>query len=143
MNAAYPLTIDKEEFLPFGEEGELYVVHGWVPQGMLLEGALASLVEQTSWGEVAEGLDERPLRWLENDDGKPDDVYEKEVQAGFMALHLGTVLYGWARFWESGEREAPDDAYSVRYEDGGVDLSLDPAKENDPRWEHSTWLREH
>lgn len=125
MDASYPEGIDHHEFLPFGEEGGLYVVRGTHDPDVMLQGVFAALIEQVGYYEaadfIAEESGERVLSWNEDDSDKPDEQYHAEVRAAFDNAFRDRVAHTKARFWEPEHGDHPETPYpkGSGY-DGGV-----------------------
>lgn len=94
IGIGYPEGIDPGEFLPWGEDGLLMVLRGEVRDAVLLRGALAAEVDLTSWLEAADGLDDPPVAWYEDDEDKPEDLWHAEVAAAYAAQYAGSVRHG-------------------------------------------------
>lgn len=132
VGIGFPEGIDRDEFLPWGEDGQLVVVRGDVDDAVLVQGALAMEVDLTSWLEAADSLDDPPVSWYEDDEDKPDGVWHAEVAAAYGAQHAGRVRHGWALFWDGADPEDPE-GYG---DEGGVRLS----GEEKPGYVRATWL---
>lgn len=121
--ALYPLTIPSLEFMPYGEEGQFFAVRGWVPEVMLLDGALAATVDMDSWGAAADIIEwatnEIIKPWYDNDEDKPDAIYHAEVRDAWHRAFKKGARYGVGRFWVSEHERHPDNPYPP---DGGLEL---------------------
>jgi len=121
-----PLTMDAQEFMPWGEEGEFYCVQGWIPTYMMLEGVMAAMEDMDGIGMIAESLEYHTgmtiVPWFEDDEDKPDEVYEAELRAAFYEVHEKGVGYGWARFWDDSFEHRQCEENPYRYLEGGVEL---------------------
>lgn len=119
----FPLSIANLEFMPYGEEGMTFAVRGWIPECLLIDGALAATVDIDSWGaaadtiEYATGTMIRP--WYDDDEDKPDDVYHAEIIAAWRETFRGRARYTIGRFWGSEHENHPDNPY---HPDGGIEL---------------------
>lgn len=125
MNAKdlYPIAIPSLEFMPYGEEAEFFAVRGWVPDFMLLDGALACTVELDGWGSAADVIEcstnEIIQPWYDDDQDKPDEIYHAEIRTAWHNAFKPTVSYGIGRFWVTEHEKHPDNPYPP---DGGLEL---------------------
>lgn len=121
-----PLTMDAAEFMPWGDEGEFFVVQGWVPPHMFLQGVMAAMTDMDAPQMIADSIEAAGgpyiVRWYDDDNDKPDDEYEAELKAAFVELHAKNVRYGWVRFWDDNDENKHCEANPFRSYDGGVEV---------------------
>lgn len=129
---SYPLSIPRSEFIPYGEEAEWFVVHGWIPECLMLDGVFAAMVENDCLREVADCYSV-PEEDDELGEFRSEEEFAKAVEEAFRDEHTGAVKYGYARWWELGDEDCPCGS------DGGVQVSRKP----EPDYVPATWLEEH